>query len=99
MSPLSIWETGRGLHRSYEMSLERADAIVRDFVRGNDVVTVAIDDEIGSEAIRASGLFGKGRYPAALDMADCFAYACAKTLGVPLLAMGDDFPRTDIEMA
>lgn len=99
ISPLSIWETVLGLYRSYEMPLERADSIVGDFVRGNDVVIVAIDDEIGGEAIRASRLFGRGRHGAALNMGDCFAYACAKTLGVPLLAKGDDFPQTDIEMA
>ncbi len=29
-------------------------------------------------------------------MGDCFAYACAKFLGVPLLYKGDDFARTDL---
>jgi ribonuclease VapC len=32
-------------------------------------------------------------------MGDCFAYACAKQLGVPLLFKGDDFAMTDIEVA
>jgi len=32
-------------------------------------------------------------------MGDCFAYACARSLEVPLLFKGDDFTRTDIESA
>jgi ribonuclease VapC len=32
-------------------------------------------------------------------MGDCFAYACARTHGVPLLFKGGDFPLTDIETA
>lgn len=29
-------------------------------------------------------------------MGDCFAYACAKALQLPLLYKGDDFRRTDL---
>lgn len=43
--------------------------------------------------------FGKGRHPAALDFGDCFAYALARQLGVPLLFKGDDFRQTDVESA
>jgi ribonuclease VapC len=32
-------------------------------------------------------------------MGDCFAYACAKTHGIPLLFKGDDFSQTDIAIA
>ena len=40
--------------------------------------------------------YGKGRHPAGLNFADCFAYALSKTSGEPLLAKGDDFPKTDV---
>ena len=43
--------------------------------------------------------FGKGRHPAKLNLADCFAYALAKTLDAPLLYKGDDFPLTDVRSA
>jgi ribonuclease VapC len=43
--------------------------------------------------------FGKGRHPARLNMGDCFAYACAKVHGAPLLYNGGDFALTDIEAA
>lgn len=47
-------------------------------------------------ANRAFLAFGKGRHPAALNFGDCFAYALAKSLDLPLLFKGDDFRRTDI---
>jgi len=40
----------------------------------------------------------RGR-PARLNLGDCFAYALAKTKGVPLLYKGNDFANTDIESA
>jgi len=50
-------------------------------------------------ARRAARLYGKGRHPARLNFGDCFAYACAKILGVPLLCKGNDFAQTDIKLA
>jgi ribonuclease VapC len=32
-------------------------------------------------------------------MGDCFAYACARALAVPLLYKGGDFAQTDITAA
>jgi ribonuclease VapC len=32
-------------------------------------------------------------------MGDCFAYACARHYGRPLLFTGSDFSKTDIEQA
>ena len=42
--------------------------------------------------------FGKGRHPAALNILDCCSYALAQAARRPLLAVGDDFARTDIEL-
>jgi ribonuclease VapC len=41
--------------------------------------------------------WGKGRHPAGLDFGDCFAYAAAKEHACPLLFVGSDFARTDID--
>ena len=41
--------------------------------------------------------WGKGVHPAALNFGDCFAYEVAKEHGCPLLYVGRDFRRTDIE--
>jgi ribonuclease VapC len=47
-------------------------------------------------ARRAYRIYGKGNHPAALNFGDCFAYALAKTTGLPLLFKGDDFAQTDV---
>ena len=47
-------------------------------------------------AVEAYADFGKGRHLAALNMGDCFAYACAKTNDATLLYKGDDFSHTDL---
>jgi ribonuclease VapC len=43
--------------------------------------------------------FGKGRHRAGLNFGDCFAYALAKDKGEPLLFKGNDFGKTDVEVA
>lgn len=98
-SALSVWEATRALSRKREWSTDEAESLVRRFLDGIAAIDVAIDEHIGREAIRAHRDYGKGRHPAALNFGDCFAYACAKTLGVALLAKGNDFPQTDIELA
>jgi len=58
---------------------------------------VAISPEIGSLAVAASARYGNAvGHPADLNFGDCFAYARAKTLGVPLAYKGDDFTLTDL---
>lgn len=44
--------------------------------------------------------YGKGMgHPAQLNFGDCFSYALAKSLNVPLLYKGGDFAKTDIRSA
>ena len=49
-------------------------------------------------AVDAWRRFGKGRHPAALDILDCCSYALARAARLPLLAIGHDFARTDIDL-
>lgn len=58
-----------------------------------------VDDDLAEAAIAAFLCYGKGRHPAKLNFGDCFSYALAKRLNVPLLFKGDDFSRTDIRSA
>lgn len=46
---------------------------------------------------RAYLRYGKGRHPAGLNFGDCMSYAAAEFAGEPLLAIGDDFPKTDLD--
>jgi ribonuclease VapC len=41
--------------------------------------------------------WGKGRHPAGLNFGDCFAYDTAKTHACPLLYVGEDFRKTDLQ--
>lgn len=52
---------------------------------------------IAQGALEAAATYGKlVAHPARLNMGDCFAYACAKSLEAALLYKGDDFARTDL---
>jgi ribonuclease VapC len=63
------------------------------------VTTVPFAEPHWREALDAFLRFGKGRHQAALNLGDCLTYAIAKVAGLPLLFVGDDFDRTDIERA
>jgi ribonuclease VapC len=62
-------------------------------------VEVHRDHDLAAPALEAYLRYGKGRDPARLNLADCFAYALAKHLDVPLLYKGGDFAKTDIRSA
>ena len=49
-------------------------------------------------AVDAFVTYGKGRHPAALDFGDCLTYAVARVAAEPLLCVGDEFARTDLEL-
>ena len=95
-SPLAIYEAVLGLARSRNMAIDDAQTAVSDFLTDS---RAEITEEVGRDAIRAFDRFGRGRHPARLNMGDCFAYACARSLAVPLLFKGDDFSQTDIAVA
>jgi len=41
----------------------------------------------------------RGAHPAGLNFGDCFSYEIAKERACPLLYVGDDFSKTDLESA
>jgi ribonuclease VapC len=64
---------------------------------GLEVEPVTVDQvRVARQAYRT---YGRGNHPAALNFGDCFAYALAKTTGLPLMFKGDDFAQTDITPA
>lgn len=98
-SAIALWEAAAGLCRSHMFSVESArDRLnrLRDLV---GLQLVSIGEREHEIALQAYAQFGKGRHPAALNMGDCFAYACAKANDAALLCKGDDFSRTDIRIA
>ncbi len=98
-SPLAIWETSLALGRHRQVAATDAIRLVTDFLKLVSVSVASVDNEIGELAVIAYQRFGKGRHPAGLNFGDCFAYACARKLNMPLLYKGDDFSMTDIDSA
>src|SRR5579862_5303479 len=83
-SPISIYEAVLGLARKLDISVADAAGAVANFIEDSGTEIIPITAEIGRGAIRAFEHFGRGRHPARLNMGDCFAYACARSLDVPL---------------
>jgi len=96
VSAASVLETGMVLEA------KRGEAAGREFdlfiVKVNlEIVPVDADQvEVARSAWRR---YGKGRHAAGLNFGDCFAYALAKFSGEKLLAKGEDFRFTDVELA
>ncbi len=96
-SPLAIFETIASMMRERTIPRAVAEEHLRAVLSAARIEVVPITDEIGRAAFDAFDRYGKERgHPAQLNMGDCFAYACAKTLHLPLLYKGDDFRRTDL---
>lgn len=98
-SPLAIYESVLGLARAGNTSIADATAVLDRFLAEVAATVVPIDAACGQEAVAAFERFGKGRHAAALNLGDCFAYACAHQHRVALLCKGGDFPQTDIILA
>jgi ribonuclease VapC len=99
LSPIAIYEAALGLARIGNFAISDAEAILDQFLVEVGAEIVPIDAGIGRLAVTAFARFGKGRHRAGLNLGDCFAYACAAALDVPLLFKGDDFPHTDVAVA
>ncbi len=74
-------------------------ALVSRFLERWQIVVTPFEDRHRRAATDAFIRYGKGRHPAALNFGDCLSYAAAKVAGAPLLFTGEDFARTDIDVA
>jgi len=69
------------------------------FIARAGIVVEAVTRQHADIARQASLDFGRGNHPARLNFGDCFAYALAKAMGLPLLFKGEDFSKTDLASA
>jgi len=76
-----------------------ADGLLERMLDELDVQELPFGELHWREAVDAYRRFGKGRHPAALNFGDCMTYAVAQLAGEALLFVGDDFVRTDVEVA
>jgi ribonuclease VapC len=98
-SPIAVWETAVAIARKTGLEMGRAELEVADYLALAKIDLLPIPAEAAALALVAFERYGKGRHPARLNMGDCFAYACSRHFGQPLLYKGDDFALTDIETA
>ena len=98
-SPVAIFETVLAHARSLDGDVAAARRDVARLIELANIRMVTIGVAEQQAALDAFDRYGKGRHPARLNMGDCFAYACARTHGVPLLFKGGDFSQTDIAVA
>lgn len=86
-----------GRRTTAEAVAEARSAVVT-FLNSVGAQEVSVAGPVTDLAVDASARFGKAvGHPAQLNMGDCFAYACARSVDVALLYKGDDFSKTDIQ--
>ena len=73
------------------------DAQLDRFLRGIGAEVVPVGEEQVTLARDAALRFGKGRHPAAFNVGDCFSYALSVARRSPLLYLGEDFSKSDVE--
>lgn len=66
-------------------------------IEGLDFEIVPVTAASARRMVVVYATWGKGQHSAALNFGDCFAYDVAKTNGCPLLYVGQDFSRTDVD--
>jgi len=98
VSPIVLYEAVAGLARRRVCPIADATALVDGFVEETEAQVIEITAAIGRSALDAFERYGRGRHVADLNLGDCFAYACARSVGEPLLCKGNDFVHTDIEI-
>jgi ribonuclease VapC len=67
-------------------------------VQDAELTVVPFSAQHWTVAVDAFDRFGKGRHTAALNFGDCLTYATARLARQPLLCIGNDFARTDLEL-
>lgn len=77
---------------------EAGDPQLDRLLRGIGAEVVSVGEEQVVLARDAALRFGRGRHAAALNFGDCFSYALAVARGEPLLFVGDDFAKTDVDV-
>ncbi len=72
---------------------------LQEFLRELEAEIIPFTTEHLQLAVDAFLRYGKGRHAASLNFGDCLCYAVATVAGAPLLCTGDDFAKTDLDVA
>jgi ribonuclease VapC len=101
-SVLAAWEAAVGLSRKKGLPISEAESRVREFVETAGLDIVEVSKAELSPALQAFDRYGRHRYSEAdrnkaLNLADCFHYACAKARHMPILHKDVGLALTDIQ--
>jgi len=100
MSTASYLEIGTVLAGRARASPLKEINSLEGFLSAADIDLVPVDADQARIALQARIKYGRGfRSGAQLNFGDCCAYALAKVRSAPLLYVGSDFDKTDIERA
>jgi ribonuclease VapC len=100
LSVANYVETGQVLAQRKPDSIDATLADFHAFLQASLITLAPVDEAQARLALAARIKYGRGfGHPARLNYSDCFAYALAKSRGLPLLYKGDDFTHTDIVSA
>lgn len=100
ISAVTQVEAAIAVGRFHQGDYEFGSFQVRDFIERADIEVLNVPADLVGDVLETYGRYGKGTgHRAQLNFGDCFSYAFAKRLGRPLLFKGDDFAKTDIEVA
>ena len=100
-SVLATWEATVGLYRKKRIPMVEAEARVQEFIEAAGIQVLSISPRELPAALQAFERYGRGRYPesernSALNLADCFHYATAKSCRTPILTKDAGFALTDV---
>ena len=93
---VTLAETGIVLCARLE---SKGKILLARFLQEAGIVQIPFGEDHWREAVSAYERFGRGRHPAKLNFGDCISYATAKLAEQPLLFVGKDFSKTDLEKA
>ncbi len=102
ISCLSVWEAACAVGRIKKVSRPQALLEIECFLEVAHIAITPASHEITRLAVDAAERYGAGNLqgnPAVLNLGDCFSYATARYFNSKLVCKGDDFPKTDIELA
>ena len=77
----------------------KGSIVLSRFLQEANLAVIPFAEEHWRVAVEAYARFGKGRHAAGLNFGDCLTYAVARLAGQPLLFVGRDFSKTDLDRA
>lgn len=101
-SVIAVWETTAATFRKKGIAMADAELEVTAFLEAANIEVVPVLNEQLPTAIQAFERYGRHHYPtstrnSALNLADCFHYATAKSHRTSILTKDAGFALTDLE--